>query len=399
MAVVILSLLAFTAFGGLLNAQQTFKGCSKYSCGTLNGNSCASSSAGSNTITVSPCSQSNSSKAYCPAQTFSNVDMSAECTEAPEPVYHNLNIMDPCGSSNQCKGSLTCDNGACNGFDEGDDCQYDYECNPGTYCKSTTFKCAKQLAIGDSGCEWDTDCVNNAVCKHGSASRLDGSDLLNGKCIAIHSLQDGEDPGMCGTVHFGGFGHINAGCANFACATVDVIQNRHICLPLWTTKTQGACVNHSDCAATSTYKTNTFSYTEEDACKCGANTNGTAYCKQHIGDAVSKPLTDLIKKTEASPKLLTQCNTHARFSLNCKRRVLSNDDFNAFVTAKLNEQNYANIYNTEDCLIQVYAYKYWYYKQDPEPPAPPAPDYDDDVDDDASDMGIVIALLGLFYLI
>ena len=156
--------------------------------------------------------------------------------------------MDLCANDDECMGSLTCEDGACAGVGEGKDCQYDYECNPGTYCKSTTFMCAKQIAIGGTGCEWDTDCVNNAVCVAGGGSRPDGSDLLNGTCTLMHSIPTGSDPGHCGRLVNGEPMYYNAACKGYSCAVVDVMRNTFICLDTWTTKTQGACTNYSDCA-------------------------------------------------------------------------------------------------------------------------------------------------------
>ena len=385
-----------------MGIQQATKGCPKYECGNPNGNTCGSTSAGSNTIKVVPCDTSNSDYAYCPAGQTTNVDQTFECTKVPQTPLANLNIMDLCATDAQCKGRLTCEDGACVGYDEGDDCQYDYECNPGTYCKATTFKCAQQIAIGKTGCESDYDCVNNAVCKYGGGSRPDGSDLLNGTCTLFHSLPTGADPGHCGKIINGEWSYYSSTCAGLSCAVVDVMQDVFICLDTWTTKNSGPCTLNSACQGVSTFKGKTYSYSRYGQCTCGANTDGNAYCRQHLGDPVSKPILDGIDKTRDSPKFLNVCNTAARFGLNCKRRVLSNDDFNVFLTAVLYERHFANIYKSEDCLIQVYAPQYWFYNQDPDPPAPPTPpgphpepfdDYDDD------DWAMIISFLSLFYLI
>jgi len=219
---------------------------------------------------------------------------------------------------------------------------------------------------------------------------------LNGECVLLYSVATGTNPGSCGRVIAGAWEYNEILCESHACVPVDILTNQYVCTDGWKTKTQNTCTNNSDCSGMSTYNGTTYVWDRSYSCRCGTNTDGAAYCRQHTGDAIFANVKKYTTMKYGSPKFLTSCNTAARHSHNCTVRVLSNDDFNAYETALLYYADYHNIKAGQDCMLYVYESKYEYYRENPDPVDPVKPDYDDDVDD--NDFAGLIGIIGLLVL-
>lgn len=108
-------------------------------------------------------------EARCGSNTFNKRYPGEKCQIDSECIYP---LNNPSSQFHKCE------EGVCNGMDEGGICEDNSWCIVGLYCDKYEGRCKKQIKKGES-CLESKDCKNNLIC-------------ANGKCSELFSLEDGN---------------------------------------------------------------------------------------------------------------------------------------------------------------------------------------------------------------
>lgn len=249
------------------------------------------------------------------------------CTTSP--VQETTGISWPgeaCTTDSNCKYGI-CYQFHCNGQDFAMACTISDQCNPGLYC-NPSGTCAFQLEVGKTGCQSDSDCVNNAGCN-------------GGKCISYFSLPAARPIDTCQ-------GNLNLLCVNSICQTS---TTGNFCGSLVNSFT-GTCKTSSDCVST---MDSALKVTYNSQCLCSYS-DGSSYCTQLPGDS---QYSDYLKrlKTWLANDIVRQCNTQRRTSSQCINLYF--DDSDSLLLMKFYVQDYPMIKNNDQCTQTIFFQEYW----------------------------------------
>ncbi|CAG9326014.1 unnamed protein product [Blepharisma stoltei] len=321
--------------------------CSAYTCKTPDQvwypNQCGFNNNITNTYYVQPC-QDSSLECYPDQQHSTSYQFNYTCQETYVPPVNSY-PGEWCKTDDDCAPglSLTCQNGICVGVSNGEYCSWSEQCNPGLRCTNNT--CIPQLQIGESGCTWDYDCVNNAAC-----NIISYSNPSQNTCYGFHSFKVHDEVGEC----YSGFHTL---CQYYYCAQNS--DGKSYCTDLfYTLQGPGSqCdVNGRGCYSN---KDSFFTppYSIEGECDCGLNSEGNSYCEVLPGDAPNQQWLNIFNEWVNSPELLN-CNTVKRFDSNCVQTYWSSKQYNAFVYYNLQSSLYNRLVGIEDCVLNAFAENY-----------------------------------------
>ena len=184
-----ISLLAVAASARLFNLPYTPSdsleaiSCYKYACKpdniTFSDDTCSYYNSDDSTYYVSPCTNSTMT---CDLGSYNST-----CTmPTPDPTpSYNSYPGEPCLNQGDCVYG-TCDGSRCVGSKKGGPCVNNYECDPGFKCNGSN--CDEQIAVGDTGCTVDEDCVSYAACNI--------VDTV-GTCVEYFSVKVGQEVADC----------------------------------------------------------------------------------------------------------------------------------------------------------------------------------------------------------
>lgn len=129
-----------------------------------------------------------------------------ECEKKPQRNYAG----DKCETSDDCYSDLPCEDGVCKGKEDGESCDYHYQCSKYSYCDEEEYAC-KKLKEEREECYDSTECGFFSLClesltgtqcirpfslKLGEKAATSGqceTGFLRGVCSEAKSLKDGED--------------------------------------------------------------------------------------------------------------------------------------------------------------------------------------------------------------
>ena len=344
--------------------------CQAYSCANIAAGweegTCITYTQAVNQFQINPCPV-DSVFPYCDYTKAEN-NKWRNITCGPNPSAPILYPGDPCTVGDQCL-SGTCTNEVCQGVPQGATCNSSEQCNVGLFCSSTNFAftCQPLIAMYESGCGSDFDCINTCGCRF----NFNGPP---GMCYPYYSLALGSSvpcpksgiSNLCqtGTCYNPGTGGFLGTCTTSAVSM----------LPLGT-----PCTYNGQCTGN-----NTNGQTFYGTCTCGYNPTGSSYCTPFYGDHPGINYLNAIMQFFAKNGPIGQCQTTRRFSKDCFDLVARSTGLNPNIwySQYLNFTYYPFLINNDDCVKNVYTSAFWtstppgpHPKPDPTPfgPQPPRP--------------------------
>ena len=308
----------------LLSLQASGSVCPSYGCPTTN-ITFTSATGCTNTTTTSVYLKA------CPAGQTCNLS-TGQCASIP--TVSSLNYPgEKCTYASSCI-SKNCTQNICVGVPLSGNCTDDTVCSPGLRCLNS--QCRPQLAIGQSGCYNDYDCVNSAGCNQ----TTNGSP---GTCYAYLSVSTNSIVSDCS----GGVSNL---CKTSECYKTATFGSYGVCK--LATQSLGSlpvnCTSNANCLGTD----GRYEYT--GTCTCGYNKNGTSYCMPFNGDLPG--LAYYQSWQNALNASASVCNTARRFSSECLN-----------VTGYLNKITkmtwgflmYPLIQNNDACVQEILNYEFY----------------------------------------
>ena len=275
------------------------------------------------TYVIQGCSN-DTINSYCPPSYESN----STCTVPPEP---NVALSWPgeyCLKQNWCKYGY-CVNNTCVGQVMGAQCEGHGECNPGLRCLNNV--CQTQLQIGDSGCETDQDCVNNAGCDADT-------------CRGYFTIPSMQYVGMC------------ENSTSLLCETGFCYFGTCLDPPLSQMELPVACVSQFDCLSNTHFAAEGIKFYTD--CVCGYNSVGQQYCEPFIGDDPMQPYLDFLRDWLNNTNDIMQCNTARRLSSECVATVQGNSKAQSFMYYQILADQYPMVVATPACALDVFFPQY-----------------------------------------
>ena len=270
---------------------------------------------------------------YCPSE---HEERNQTCT----PGFHSEFVHgpgEPCKENAQCT-SKVCDNGACQGKTQGQNCNYNIDCNPGLYCENGS--CEKQKDL-EEDCSNDEECINSARC-----NKEPGEE--KGECMEYLSLKPNMTVSSC-------YNRTNWLCESTFCSE---LENPPRCgsPPKSYMEPPVPCASDGDC------------YSEidpllgvgyEGKCSCSYSEGGNSYCGVYSGDPVGSRSLKLWKKWYGSEDV-NNCNTARRNNLECIVNVW-NDTQSALELKYFDiwQKEFAHVQENRECVKEVYTWYFW----------------------------------------
>lgn len=248
------------------------------------------------------------------------------CKLPPQPINPPVVnwVGEFCNYMTLCKHGM-CYEGLCRGTAMYEPCSLNADCDVGLYCKAGI--CMAQIEAGDTGCAYDTDCVNSAGCNQGT-------------CVPYFSIEAGETVSSC-------FGNINLLCESSYCHQS---TSSFICLPSLQSQAQLpiSCTSNQNCLSASTkYGAITSN------CTCSKNPQGTAYCSPFFGDS---PGHNYLKELQSwtHSDLILSCNTDRRFEYACMQSHMTARNLHEFWYYAELMTFYPQIQDLDNCTWFIY---------------------------------------------
>ncbi|CAG9328818.1 unnamed protein product [Blepharisma stoltei] len=291
--------------------------CQKYICGgtkPMNPNTCIYY--GGEAYYLQECT--NSPNLYCPA-VFNLLNQT--CTVPPSPTSQTAYPGEYCEDDSWCLYG-TCKGGLCYGQEYGSNCQSHGECNKGLRCSNG--KCVNQIAVNQTGCVNDYDCVNNAGCDINT-------------CREYYSVANGDWVDMCensqSQICGSGF------CVYGLCQPA--IKNSQ--------KLPQTCYSNSDCVSHELASQGITLYT---TCQCGYGRNALSYCTLFPGDDPFQDLMKIYKKWISSKDALN-CNTARRWSTGCVKTMLGDNAAEEFDYYSYKVTYFPQVQKVDECALDI----------------------------------------------
>ncbi|CAG9333460.1 unnamed protein product [Blepharisma stoltei] len=271
------------------------------------------------------------------------VDQNSTCVN-PTPIINNKWPGEKCQKKEDCSiFGPNCVNGTCAGFDLGESCVDDNNCNPGLRCQTIlgAQTCQKQIDIGKTSCNDDYDCVNGAGC-------YITSDPDNNTCVSYYSLSPQHEVYQC-------INDQNKLCQSGTCALKNESEpNVWACtIPLKNPqKLPTLCTTSDQCYSN---KDPNFSpaYSIVQPCTCGWNKDRSSFCPLFPGDPPYFQYTQQHLKWLQSSEI-NKCNTVRREAEECQNDYWDSKNVELHKYYQGIVLYYAQMQESEDCVIKIF---------------------------------------------
>ena len=237
----------------------------------------------------------------------------------------------PCNSDDECLNG-TCSSGQCLGINDGDPCNYTFQCYYGKTCRKNDdeYLCLDPLKEGDE-CEKDTDCDIDCGC-------------MKGLCTKYFSLDNNEDTG--GSDYNSDFTFCKSGYVSEVgiCMNISLQNDTTECSDLYPCKYNYYNEEHEN--RTIIIHSN---------CLCGYNPFGKRYCLLGSGNLNYTKYLNKLKEYHLNNQ---NCHLSERTAHACQKDLLSNSkevlsQINELIHAKYWAKSNNRLIDAPECVFGV----------------------------------------------